>query len=367
MVKKAAGGVVDLADHLRFDGRSSGLWVPIITESFAESLALATDHGMSLAPVKVAGSAGYRRFLSELSALWRARNATYYGHDLAAAGTGADASAGKNASSVDKPSPAAWVVVDACSGSGTGADEPQQQQQQQQQQQTMASAAAAADLSFRTSAALAYGAQGLLFSGLHRCDGGSSPSSSLSSTLDALALATQQAVGSSSRSGWTTLLLDSSPAGVHVGTIFATDPSKVPGAVAPARGSLIEQLGPDLIAAVLEWNTHVAPRPCFAPPCPNNANAKPPQVLLLDSSCATSPHGCWLPAPTGSSSTNGSTLPTRVGTVQFHPSVLAWGVDEADTSKGFPSCSKSRLGGNASVRLLPGGAEMLLLTVEVQF
>ena len=46
--------------------------------------------------------------------------------------------------------------------------------------------------------------------------------------------------------------------------------------------------------------------------------------------------------------------------------VLAWGVSDADQSKGFLQCGKSRLGRDAVISLSPGGIEMLLLTIEAR-
>lgn len=311
---------VDMAHALRFDGRSSFLWAPIIAKSFAEATKLA-GQGMQLAPVWVSGDAGYTAFLSSLNDIRNTRRESRIA----------------NTTAVNISSAAPWVALDVCSNTARTAN------------------SSAADLSFRVATALAYGAQGIFFSGLGRARG-----AELSETLDTLALMMQQITGTHA-SGWSQLLLNgnSDPEGLHVGTIFASASKHVPGSIAAGPGLLIEELGPDLIAVVLDWNTYVPPHQCFVPcatqpcpTCPDQSHSKPPQVLLIDSTCATSPDGC--------------TQALRTATLSFEPSVVAWGVDEADTTKGFPKCGKSRLGRNATVDLTPGGMEMLLLTIEVE-
>jgi hypothetical protein len=313
--------VVEMARAIRFDGRSSFLWAMGPAESFSAATNLARQ-GMQLAPVWVSGDVSYTAFLLALNDIRKARHESRIG----------------NMTQANISSAAAWVVLDVCSSTVQLAN------------------SSAADLSFRVATALAYGAQGIFFSGLGRARG-----PELSSTLDALALITQQMTGTHI-SGWSTLLLNgnSDPEGIHVGTIFASAPQHVPGSIAAGSGHLIEELGPDLIAVVLEWNTQVPPHQCFVPcatqpcpTCPDQSHSKPPQVLIIDSACATSPRGC-------------TQTSLRTAALTFEPSVVAWGVDEADTTKGFPKCAKSRLGRKATVELTPGGMEMLLLTVEVE-
>jgi hypothetical protein len=43
--------------------------------------------------------------------------------------------------------------------------------------------------------------------------------------------------------------------------------------------------------------------------------------------------------------------------------IATWGVQEADLANGFPSCSKSISRSTAKVKLVLGGAEMLVMTV----
>ena len=192
-----------------------------------------------------------------------------------------------------------WVAVDACA---PGARE------------------SAASLAFRAWSAVAYGARGLLFAGVARC--AASPDAGL---LDAVAVVGQQISGfkGSSIGQWIV-------GGASLVALFASDPSRVPGSVAPGPGRLVLALGADLIVAVMHAG----------------GNTSAPSALVVDASCVGA-GGCatgWVQA-----------------TATFD--AIGWGAYEADGAKGFTSCSKTVVGGVANIQLAPGGGELLLLDV----
>lgn len=267
------------ASAVRFSG--SHLFTPAPVTDVRAVTALAAAP-LPLAPLTVPGAAGLPAMLSQYAAL------------LTAAST--------SGGSVIAPfSP--WVLVDACA---PGAGE------------------TAASLTFRATAALAYGAKALWWTGTARC----AAAANGSALLDALALLGQQVAGPP---GWGQQLLAAS-----VAALYASDPTAVPGSVAPGPGHLVTGLGPHTLAAVLT----------------QPGGTQPPLVLLVDTSCVSAPGGC---APDGVPLTATATLDAA--------SVAGWGVQETDQTAGFTSCGKTVVGHDVSVTLSPGGAELVLLTM----
>ena len=263
-----------LAAALRFD--APHLLSPAST-SDPNAVAAFAAAGLPLAPLTgAAGSPGLTALLQSYAASWGVANA------------GAPTSPSSR-----------WALVDACAPG---------------------SIETAASLTFRATAALSYGATGLLWTGVSRCAADPVASAPL---LAALANLAQQL---SSPASWGSLLLDGS-----VVELFATDPTTVPGASAPGIGHTIVELGTDLIATVIKRGSVDAP----------------PLILLVDASCVGA-SGC-------------TTTATRRATATLAPTVFGWGVVEGDTSKGFPSCGKTVVGAAVDVELTAGGAELLLL------
>ena len=262
------------AQAVRYGG--SHLFAPAAAGNAAAAASLA-QQGVPLSPLFVPGAAG-----------WSALVLEYAGMSLIVSNPALTSSY------------SSWVLIDACAD---GFPE------------------SAASLTFRATLALAYGARGLWWTGVARCAASADPT-----LLDSLALLAQQLAGPP---GWGQQILTS-----RVSALYASDPSKLPGSVAPGPGQLVAGLGPDVIAAVFTQ--------------PTSANA-PPLILLVEASCVTSASGCM----TG-------TAP-RIATATLDASIVGWGVVEGDQTAGFPSCGKTTVGNDVSLQLLPGGAELLQL------
>jgi len=255
----------------------------------AEAVCSLARCGLPIAPLAVPAEAGLVVYLAALA-------------QLAGAAGGVPCSSGT--AGAPPAATAAWVGVDVCG----------------------ALSSAPAEAAFRMWAALAFGARGLLLSGLQRCD---------APGLDAVAAAAGAIAGASDAASIGAALLRAG----QLGELWAAEPEMLPGALLPGAGSaLVLQLPPAIAARAVYLDGG------------NASSGAPPALLIWDVSCLLQ-SGC-------------ASGPPRQLQVVLAPSVLGWGFAwDADETKGFPTCDKTFVGAVVNLLVQPGGAELIKLVV----